>query len=169
MLRLRWNNQNQLQARHQTSVFQWREGWMARTYPRPRWREKNVLDIPFYRSGDYTQNPSMIVIGMFQQLSESDTRIDDDCVRPGLVSRLRLVCANASASRGPSARLDRAGSCAGLRYTPHREFLLRTLAPSNEASSRTCDGHFAMCRSALRWQSFVTALNRATMVAFRSA
>ena len=44
-------------ARHHTSVFQWREGWMARTIPRPRWREKNVLDIPFYRSGHYTQNP----------------------------------------------------------------------------------------------------------------
>src|SRR5258708_8055569 len=55
MSRLRWNNQI-LQARPQTSVFPWREGWMARTIPRPRWREKNVLDIPFYRSGHYTQN-----------------------------------------------------------------------------------------------------------------
>src|SRR5580704_15794606 len=44
-------------ARHHTSDFPWREGWMARTIPRPRWREKNVLDIPFYRTGRYTQNP----------------------------------------------------------------------------------------------------------------
>ena len=36
MSRLRWNNQNQRQARHQTSVFHWREGWMARTILRPQ-------------------------------------------------------------------------------------------------------------------------------------
>src|ERR1700731_4047452 len=50
---------NQLQARHQTSVFHWREGWMARTIPRPRWREKSVLDIPLYRSGHSAQNLSI--------------------------------------------------------------------------------------------------------------
>jgi|SRR5580658_323273 hypothetical protein len=28
---------------------------MARTVPRPRWRQKNVLDIPLYRPGHFTQ------------------------------------------------------------------------------------------------------------------
>ena len=37
-----------------TSVFYGERGWMARTYPRLRRREKNVLDIPLYRSGHYT-------------------------------------------------------------------------------------------------------------------
>jgi hypothetical protein len=74
---LRWNNQNQLQARHQTSVFPWREGWMARTYPRPRWREKNVLDIPFYRSGHFHVliNGSLSVTAILQQASWALRRI----------------------------------------------------------------------------------------------
>ena len=29
--------------------------------PRFRWREKNVLDIPSYRTGEYTQNPRLRV------------------------------------------------------------------------------------------------------------
>jgi CRP-like cAMP-binding protein len=46
-----------------------------------------------------------------------------------------------------------------------------TLAYSNSphASSSRFTVHGNMCRSALRWQSFVTALNRAIMVGSRSA
>ena len=43
--------------------------WMPRTInPRFRRREKNVLDIPSYRTGDYTQNHLVLsVMAMFQQ------------------------------------------------------------------------------------------------------
>src|SRR5580765_7995579 len=48
---LRWSNPR---ARHQTSVFSGeRAGCREINLRIWRW-EKNVLDIPFYRSGDYT-------------------------------------------------------------------------------------------------------------------
>ena len=36
-----------------------------------RSKDKNVLDIPSYRSGDYTQNGSMSVIAIYRQLCNS--------------------------------------------------------------------------------------------------
>src|SRR6266480_3458161 len=48
---LRWNNPG---AGHQTSVFHGERGWTSRSKSAPPRREKNVLDIPFYRSGVYT-------------------------------------------------------------------------------------------------------------------
>src|ERR1019366_5964887 len=55
------------------------------------------------------------------------TGIGVDCIRPGLISWLRLVREKASTNRGPPARLDRTGPCAGLRCAPHRRVYLRTV------------------------------------------
>jgi len=98
---LRWNNQNQLQARHQTSVFQWREGWMARTIPRPRWREKNVLDIPLYRPGHSAQNPCCVGLKRRPKLNEDLSPVDRrelrsqaiECTIPGATLHLRIPLA----------------------------------------------------------------------------
>ena len=51
---------------------------MARTLPRPRWREKNVLDIPFYRTPFIDQAISLIegVLSVIEILRQQCTSED---------------------------------------------------------------------------------------------
>ena len=70
---LRWNTPG---ARHHTSVFYGERRWRSRTKPASRRREKNVLDIPLYRPGDYPQVPAqgqMSEIEIFQTYLQSSS------------------------------------------------------------------------------------------------
>ena len=62
---LRWNNQG-----YDTDVFNGKRGWMSRIKPRLRRREKNVLDMPLYRSGRYAHDPVVSDIAIFRQLGK---------------------------------------------------------------------------------------------------
>ena len=71
---------------------------MAQTIPRPRWREKNVLDIPFYRPGhnaSYTRNgtPGFATCAMaiLRQLTEAQLPETDMAVN--FLSKLVILTA----------------------------------------------------------------------------
>src|ERR1019366_10413206 len=89
------------------------------------------------------------------------TGIDVDCIRPGLVSWLRLAREKSSANRGPPARLDRTGPCADLRCTPHRRIQLRTLARGIETPLKV---QHSASTSSRRWPPLATNPERRTTI-----
>ena len=117
---------------------------MAQTIPRPRWREKNVLDIPFYRSGDIASLRRLFACAQQATTPPSLGRVS-----------VESLCAARAASRDRCRSTDARGDVdepvqrlAVLDRTPHpgKEHIAAAKGwlAANAWLDRCCDG---CCRS----------------------